>query len=339
MPIYQLALRGALHVGEAVSVDREAVFDWLPSDSLFAALVTAWAQNGADVNARLEKFKDAEPPFRLTSAFPWVGGIYFLPAPAALPESLGLIGKDAKRVQWVSNAVFEQLRAGETPDKNFLHGGKVWVTRDEHARLSQRYVNLEGDVRLWQTFVVPRLTVDRATNASNLFHAGRVSFAEGDGLWFAARGDKTEWVTEALTQLADTGLGGLRNYGHGAFKHTRENDDSLLEDAPKSGAGISLARYAPANAEEIAETMQRSGAAYRLVTVGGWCNDDGGHPWRRRSVRMLAEGAIIPDVAAARGKIVEAQPEDIPEFQTRAVYRYGLPFFVAAGKFAEDIQS
>lgn len=336
MPIYQLALRGALHVGEAVSVDRETVLDWLPSDSLFAAFVSVWAQSGVDVNTRLEKFKHGEPPFRLTSAFPWVCGIRFLPAPAALPESLGLIGKDAKRVQWLSNAVFEQLRAGERPDKNFLHDGKVWVTSDEFARLSTSHVNLEGEVRLWQTFVVPRVMVDRVTNASNLFHAGRVSFAEGDGLWFAARGDKMEWVTEALDFLRDTGLGGLRNYGHGAFEFKAVSDAAL--DEPKAGAGISLARYAPASAQEIAMTMQRPGAAYRLVTVGGWCNDDGGHAWRRRSVRMLADGAILPDVAAARGKLVEAQPEDIPEFQTRAVYRYGFPFFVPAGKFAEGVQ-
>lgn len=338
MPIFHLALYGALHVGEVISVDREGVLDWLPSDSLFAAFVSAWAQSGADVNARLEKFKSAEPHFRLTSAFPWVGGIRFLPAPAALPEALGLIGKDAKRVQWLSSAVFEQLRAGEIPDKKFLHGGKVWVTSDEFARLSTSHVNLDGDVRLWQNFVVPRVTVDRATNASNLFHAGRVSFADGEGLWFAARGDKMEWITEALAYLGDTGLGGLRNYGHGAFKHTLDNDDSVLADAPMHGAGISLARYAPRDADEIHATLQAHGAAYRLVNVGGWCTDDAGHAWRRRSVRMLAEGAILPDIAAAHGKLVVAQPEDIPEFRTRAVYRYGFPFFVQAGKFAEGVQ-
>lgn len=333
MPIYQLALRGALHVGEAVSVDRETVLDWLPSDSLFAAFVTAWAQSGTDVKARLEMFTNGELPFRLTSAFPWVGGIRFLPAPAALPESLGLIGKDAKRVQWLSNAVFKQLHDGAAPGMNFLHGGKVWVTPEEYARLSQRYVNGEGQVRLWQTFVVPRVTVDRASNASNLFHAGRVSYGAGDGLWFAARGAHTEWISEALTRLADTGLGGLRNYGHGAFEVKPTEEE--LPDAPKSGAGISLSRYAPATEQEIANTLQRDGAAYRLVTIGGWCTDDAGHAWRRRSVRMLAEGAIIPDVLSAQGKLVAVQPDNVPEFQTRNVFRYGIPFFVPAGKFVE----
>lgn len=335
MPIYHLELRGALHVGEAVSVDRETVLEWLPSDSLFGALVSAWATSSDDVNARLALFEQDEPPIRLTSAFPWVDGVRFWPAPAALPDTLGLMGKDAKGVQWLSSAVFEQLRAGETPEKIFLHDGKVWVTQEEFTRLENKYVQDDGQIRLWQTFVVPRVTVDRVTNASNLFHAGRVSFAKGDGLWFASRGAQTEWITDALARLADTGLGGLRNYGHGAFKF--EQKDDPFPDSPTSGAGISLSRYAPRDADEIRATLKADGAAYRLITVGGWCNDDAGHAWRRRSVRMLAEGAILPDVTLARGNLVRVQPDNLPEFQTRKVYRYGMPFFVSAGRFAEGV--
>ncbi len=336
MPIYHLELRGALHVGEAVSVDRETVLEWLPSDSLFSALVTAWASNGDDVEGRLNLFEHGESPFRITSAFPYVHKVRFFPAPAALPESLGLIGKDAKRVKWLSNAVFEQLRTGNCSTKESLHSGTVWVTPDEHECLTAKYLNDEGQVRLWQTFVVPRVTVDRVTNASNLFHAGRVSFAKGDGLWFASRGAQTEWITDALARLADTGLGGLRNYGHGAFKF--EQKDDPFPDSPTSGAGISLSRYAPRDADEIRATLKADGAGYRLVTVGGWCNDDAGHAWRRRSVRMLAEGAILLDVSSARGNLVRVQPDNVPEFQTRKVYRYGIPFFVSAGKFAEGVR-
>ncbi len=309
------------------------VHEWLPSDSLFAALVSAWASSGADVKARLLGFAQGQPPFRITSAFPWVGRVRFFPAPAALPDRLGLIGKEAKRVKWISDTVFAQLRAGTEPEKNFLHDDTVWVTLEEHTRLSQAYLNDDGRVRLWQTFVVPRVTVDRVTNASNLFHAGRVSFKSGDGLWFAARGAQTEWITDALAQLADTGLGGLRNYGHGAFERI-PTDDELL-DAPTMGAGISLARYAPNDADEIRAALQQNGAAYRLVNVGGWCTDDAGHAWRRRSVRMVAEGAIIPDVTRAHGKLVAAQPENVPEFKTRPVYRYGIPFFVTAGELMQ----
>jgi CRISPR-associated protein Csm4 len=320
-----------MHIGEAISIDRETVLDWLPSDSLFAALVTAWTQIGVDVNARLAAFTSGAPPFRLTSAFPWVDGIRFLPAPAAFPDSVGLVGKDAKRVQWISSAVYEQLRTSgraESNKENFLHDGKVWVTTEEKNRLTAKYTNDEGKVRLWQTFVVPRVTIDRATNASNLFHAGRVSFAEGDGLWFVARGTQTEWIDEALHLLQDNGLGGLRNYGHGAFKWHAHADD--LPASPSTGAGYLLARYAPNGEKEIQATLQHSRAAYRLVKVGGWCTDDAGQAWRRRMVRLVAEGALIPDVTQARGKLVEVQPDNVPQFAARKVYRYGIPFFLPA---------
>jgi len=333
MPIYHLTLRSALHIGEAVSIDRETVLDWLPSDSLFAALVSAWGHLGVDVNARLEAFLSGSPPFRLTSAFPWVAGIRFLPAPAAFPDATELIGKDAKRVQWISSAVYERLRTDGSADNhpdNFLHDGKVWVTSKERARLTAHYTNDEGKMRLWQTFVVPRVTVDRATNASNLFHVGRVTFAAGDGLWFATRGPQTEWVQEALNVLQDTGLGGLRNYGHGAFTWQTVPDD--LPASPTSGAGYSLARYAPHDEKEIQALLQHPHAAYRLTTVGGWCTDDEGHGWRRRMVRLVAEGALLPDVTQARGKLVEVQPQDLPHFTTRKVYRYGVPFFLPAGR-------
>ena len=331
MAVFHLALRGALHVGEAVSIDRETVLEWLPSDSLFAALVTAWAQTGADVKARLEPFTRGEPPFRISSAFPWVNGIRFFPAPAAFPESATLEGKTAKRVRWLSASVLERLRGGEPVSTDALvHRGTVWITPEESERLRARYSDDDGKIRLWQSFVVPRVTVDRASNTSNLFHAGRVSFAEGDGLWFAGRGAQTDWVREALKVLADTGLGGLRNYGHGAFTLNDGADD--LPDSPSADAGMLLSRYAPGDADEIRATLQSDGAAYQLKTVGGWCTDDTGQAWRRRMVRLVAEGALLPNVARARGKLVDVRPDKVSQFTARAVYRYGLPFFIAAGR-------
>lgn len=333
MPIYLLTLRGPLHIGEAVGIEREAVMDWLPSDSLWSALVSAWQATGADVNARVEAFQANAPPFRLTSAFPWSGGIRFYPAPILNSAHCGLEGKDAKRVRWLSERVFEQLQRGAKPDpsaENRLHGGAVWLTAEERASAASKFTGDDGAIRLWSKFVVPRVTVDRASNASNLFHAGRVSFPADGGLWFAAHGPQTDWIDAALAYLADAGLGGLRNYGHGAFTVERREEDLAVVEA---GAGLTLARYAPAGESELRATLPKPGAAYRFVTVGGWCKDDAGKAWRRRSVRMLTEGAIIPEAAEARGALVDVRPQAVPAFTQRAVYRYGLPFFVPAGKF------
>lgn len=335
MPIYHLRLRGPLHVGEAVAVDREAVLDWLPSDSLFSAIVSAWSAGGADVSARLEAFQ-TRPPFLLTSAFPWASGIHFFPAPAAMPRRVELEGKRAKRIRWVSEGVFRTLTRGAAAAVGagcLLHGETVWVMPKERSGIPHELEDEDGQPRLWQTYVVPRVAVGRTSNTSNLFHTGRVTYAPGGGLWFSVRGP-TDWVDDALLRLADSGLGGLRNYGHGAFEPDQAPDDLLSE--ADTGPALCLSRYAPADAEEIRSVLQDRRAAYRLITVRGWCTDDAGHGWRRRSVRMIAEGALIPDPARARGKLVQVQPVGVRAFENRPVLRHGLPFLVRAGQLAEE---
>lgn len=335
--IYHLSLRGALHLGDFVGVNREKVLEWIPSGSLFAALVDAWAQQKADVQARLDAFHSGGPPFRLTSAFPRAADVRFYPAPPVLPQTgkafTGDAHKKAKKIRWLSQGVFDALVSGVDPAGGFLQGGSVWLTDAERLAL-ERVVGLDvdGQLTLWVGQTVPHVTVDRLTSASNLFYTGRVIFAQHCGLWFAVHGETT-WVREALDHLQDTGLGGLRSTGHGAF--TFEPAEADLPES-ENGYGLLLSRYVPASETETANVLQAGKSLYQLVTVGGWYKDTRGHPWRRRSARMVSEGALLP--AAARGTLINVRPQD-PAITTdpQAVYRYGLAFLVPAGKLAEVV--
>lgn len=340
MPIFDLTLRGPLHQGEFVGINREAVQEWIPSDTLFAAVVTAWARRAVNIADRLAGFERGEAPFELTSAFPRAGEVRFYPAPARLPAHSGLYGagqspKTAREIRWLSQGVLDALRNGQTPaagDDNFLHGRGVWLTEAERVGIEPYLAETpEGGPRLWKSQVVPHATLDRASTASNLFHTGRVSFGEGCGLWFAVRGP-AEWVREALGDLADSGLGGLRSTGHGAFTFAESATDL---PAIADGWGLSLSRYAPISVDEIAASLQAPSSAYRLVTVGGWCVDDEGHAWRRRSVRLLAEGALLP--ASIRGGLVDVRPLKPEAWRgpLRPVYRNGMAFLVPAGRLVE----
>lgn len=338
MAIFDLTVHGALHQGEFVGINREAALDWIPSDSLFAAIVTAWARQGAHVAARLSGFNAEEAsPLSLTSAFPRAGAVRFYPTPPRLPQAVfesGLTAKQVKRIRWLSAGVFKALVNGQMPDHaegNFLHGKTLWLTTAEYKQIeSLLAADEDGGLGLWRKQIVPHVTVDRVSNASNLFHTGRVMFAPNCGLWFAVRG-QADWVREALRYLQDAGLGGLRSTGHGAFEFTEAADD-LLE--VKDGWGLSLSRYAPQTEAEIAG-LQVEHSAYKLVTVGGWCEDDEGHPWRRRAVRLVAEGALLP--AGARGRLVDVRPEKPEAWKgsMRPVYRSGLAFLTPAGKLVE----
>jgi len=340
MPIFNLTMRGALHQGEFVGINRETAREWIPSDSLFAMLVAGWVQRGSDAATRLKDFVEGKPPFVISSAFPRAGAVRFYPAPQRWGSKIidakdskdNKPGKALKKIRWISQGVLNLLNDQAVPPieaDNFLHDKTAWWTDEERQRASHLLeINGEGKAGFWDMQVVPHVTVDRSANSSNLFHTGRVVYAKECGLWFAVRGDAT-WVSESLKYLADAGLGGLRSTGHGAFT-ADESNESL--PAPSTGEwGLSLSRYAPLTLDEVKSGLQNEKSAYKLVTVGGWCVDDDGNSWRRKSVRLVAEGAFLP--ASAKGKLVDVKPDGVMK---RPVYRNGFAFLIPAEKMAEE---
>ena len=331
MPVFDLIFRDSLHLGVFRGNQREDVLEWIPSDSFFAALVTTWLRLGLPVEERIQ----SSQPLLVTSLFPRAGSVRFYPAPPFLPDYArpsGVSSKALKRIRWLSQGVFDQIRQKQAPDPALgllLHGRTLWVTVPEAAEITP----LLQDNRLWSTQVVPHVTVDRTSQASNLFHTGRMVFAPGCGLWFAAR-EHPEWVREALPFLADAGLGGMRSTGHGAFTWSEQALDLPL---PDKGSGVCLSRYAPASEDEVHLALQNEHSAYRLTTVGGWCQDESGRAWRRRTVRMVEEGALLP--SQVRGALVDVRPQEVEGWagSLHPVIRSGLAFLVPAGALGEEL--
>ena len=351
-----LELRGPLHIGE-VGIGREETLSYVPSDTLFSALVSAWAarepgEAQRELGEWLSDFltDPPNPPFRLTSAFPWAGGVRFYPRP------LGLQGwsepKKTKRIRWVSEGIFQSLVTGqqltaEQKQTNLLHDGTVWVLGEERDAIARALkLSANQEVHLWWEDVAPRVTVDRLANRSNLFHTGRAGYASGGGLWFAVRfrddAARALWrprIQEALATLADMGLGGLRSQGHGGFHFKWEEEAEVPAGDLRSGYMVTLARYVPRDAAEIERTLRPSGTSYSLVRVGGWCMDDAYHAWRRKPLRLVAEGSLLGHDGGAPGRLVDVTPEPEAEprpifHNGRRVYRYGLAFPVAVDKRA-----
>lgn len=349
MMVFDLSPRAPLHVGEAVGIERESVQAHIPSDTLFAAIVSAWVRLTEDVDARVDACRAGPETLRLTSAFPRAGDVRFYPHPLGLrwrgleeSNPPNLDEKQRKRVQWVSRGIFEMLIRGadvssEWRPEHLLQGGGVWVSAAE----AQRARDAAGrDGSLWRRTIVPRVVVGRSDNRGNLFHSGRLTFGPECGLWLMAQGSHVDWVNEALRLLQEAGIGGLRASGHGAFALSTHTEPDL--PIPARGHGICLSRYAPgpadpvedqpppaANVAEIEAALQSAHAAYALVHVGGWCQDRAGKAWRRRAVRLVAEGACLG--AAARGRIVDVTPQVMRAMQPpQLVYRYGYAFLAPA---------
>lgn len=358
--IYRLRLRGALHVGRG-SLGLEGSLPYMPSDTLFSALVTTWAQmvTEAEIATWLAPFTQGQPPFLLTSAFPYAGDVRLYPAPA-FPAPLSLAarrgaGKRFKRLSHVSEGILAGWLAGGSleselqqtlpdgkPVANFVQGGRAWVTSDERRRIARALV-LPADepetLQLWRETTVPHVVVGRADNQANLYHTGRVHFAAQCGLWFAVQGADETWqarIGKALALMADSGMGGLRSRGHGAFA-CEEWAGALALPQPQPGDyAMVLSRVAPTAAQMAA--LLDEGARYRLAAVGGWCGSDQETQRKRRRVRLLAEGSTVRWTGERLGQMVDVNPTG-GQGLAHPVYRYGYALAVGVAAQALEVRT
>ncbi|MFN3928223.1 MAG: type III-A CRISPR-associated RAMP protein Csm4 [Thermoflexus sp.] len=364
LTVYRLAFRGGFHLG-ARGVNLEESAETLPSDTLFAAFVDAFFRLLGDGEGFAKPFEDGDPPFLLTSAFPFAGDVRFFPMPVPLdrwfsPETLRKRLKDLKRVRFVSEALFRRMLDGEKmdgwlfPEKEeedpvrgtALQGGTFWLTVEEAKGLptqmrvnlaTQRPIPLRALPRhaVFRSQQVPRVTLDRISSASNIFHAGRIVFSPGCGLWFGVQWRRNDpafrnLLQQALAVLADDGLGGERTIGYGGFRWEEDPQALTLPDSSEGGLIWLLSRYHPRE-DELPRALTES-PGYALTAVAGWLRTWQGAAQRRQRLWLVAEGSLVRAVGPGPwGDLSDVRPRyrnpegDLPH----PVWRYG--FALGAG--------
>lgn len=331
------------HFGKQGFGQEETLVHW-PSDSLYAALTARLAVlKGAEaVEKWMQPFLNGSPPFLLTSLFPYAGKIYLFPRPFALQSTdegqlpAKLRPKDLKKVQYVSEGLYRRLITGlsladEAGQAERLSGGKIWLLPEEKKLLPENLP--EGQI--WKEEKRPRVTVGRILGNSNLFHVGGVHFAQECGLWFGVQWRTTDSDIQnlfalLLNDLGDAGMGAERSsgYGRASFKVA----GSLELPDPQGKMWTSLSRYLP-RSEETAALLHPQ-AAYQIQVVSGWLDSPQKPAQRRRTVRMLAEGAVLGALPSSPyGAVVDVRPS----YRTNKdplghpVYRCGLALAVGYG--------
>jgi len=329
----------------------ESVREFIPSDTLFAAMVALIAERGGPDAARafVQPFAEPEPggpPFLLTGVFPALvptdgPALRFFPR----PESWGLRMEAEARLRlrglrWLSEGLFRlalENRAPQEADLHRLHEGHVGMLKEEWRALPQRLRRLLPEDRpLWEVERRPAVAVDRYGRGAALYRISAVRLPTDlpMGGWIAiawnSRADGPagsgrrwqEWAEEVLRELGEGGLGGLRSRGGGAFRIEPDPGGEL--PVGSGPAVVSLARYLPAPEELQAGALEGDPAAYTLVEVGGWMRTPGLGPDRpRRTVTLLEAGAVIR--AGGRlplGRVVDVRPPGAPH----PSWRYGLAF-------------
>jgi CRISPR-associated protein Csm4 len=376
LTVYRLAFQSGFHRGTR-GVNLEETDVTLPSDTLFAALVDALVRNGGEVERFIAPFprqqadstsQSGDPPFLLTSAFPFVGQLYFFPMPLPLQRffaknTLQARRKELKRIRFVSEALFRRLLAGEQVDDWLfpeddridptmgvaLQGGTFWLTAAEQEKLPKgmrRDGKMDKPIplralrrrKILAAVRVPRVTVDRVSSASEIFHAGRVSFAPGCGLWFGVAWRRPQEILgqngltfqdafeRALAMLADDGLGGERSVGYGAFSCKKACETLTLDDPAPGGLALLLSRYHPRSGE-LSLALSGAGTGYDLVPISGWLRSWAGAAQRRKRLWLVGEGSVVRTVGAGPwGDVVDVRPayNNQNVALPHPVWRYGL---------------
>lgn len=310
--VCKLKLKGPLHLGSKEAIQEESD-EYIHSDTLFSAICNCFRllYGKKELETLLELFQQYKSPFVISSAFPFVENTLLFP----LPKHLKL-PEEFKKVEFISDEIFRKIIKNDSisaflREANLVQDKRVLMHYERGKEKAIWYVNSE----------VPRVVLDRKTSASNIFYFSEVQYAEDCGLFFLIDWKTQEYQNQfrgALNLLTHEGIGGDRTSGKGLFDKPKFEEFSATTPESPSKYFISLSLYYPLK-EEIGSV--KSGW-YELIKRGGWIYSIESQTLRRKGIRMLSEGSVLPDIGN-KGKLKDVTPDVL---KAHRVYRYGLPF-------------
>ena len=326
LKIVKLHFKSALHLGVDVpGIGLEGSQFIAHSDTLFSCLINSYAElhTGTPdaVDTLLDRFRDGEPPFRISSAFPFQmrtesAATYYLPKPLVDPP---LFYNPSQR-QWAEREYGKLVKNAQVVR---LDTFQSWLEGKE-ADLDER--EAQDIASLHRHEIRPQHARDRLTNATTIYHTGLVHFQGSSGLYFLVELNDMnclDWdaFKAVLRHAGRNGLGGRRSLGNGVF-NVNENTISDLDrnwkqlfDLPEQNGFISLSLYLPETFDAL------NPVAYQLVPRRGWCYSSiTPTQMKRKAVTMFSEGSVFRN--KPKGGLADVTPDD---FTAHKLYRYGIP--------------
>lgn len=343
--------RTPVHFGE-VGIGIEKTGERVKSDTLFSAWITAYARlfGKDEVEHLLTRFLSS-PPVRMSSTFVYrryqdtnknYQDIYYLPRPLQFPpnypdEDLSFF-KSYKKLKYLPLPVWQRWYQG----KGFTESDREQLETETKGK-SNGWLWQQGTFdygKAYQSHKVPRISVDRTTRATNLYHTGLVQFQWEStdngiqnlaGLYFLLEFPEEDSQLEsnlkaALHLLGEDGLGGERSTGAGrfeveSFEELPEQWQKLLE-FPSTGSYRCLLSLLWENEASKLTALMNGGEniGYEILERGGWVfSPFSGRQSRRQMVRMFAEGSVFAGVP--EGTLADVTPTS---FQAHSIYRNGI---------------
>ena len=307
-----------------LNIDGQSVGSYLKtasfihSDTLSAAILSAWA----DLEPEGKEKRFQNPPFLLSSAFPYFGSLYFLPRPLhsqaiQLKETDLEEAKKIKKIKWFEKSLWSTVVTHPSEwhykiDYELVSGTLAVSKQDYDDSMRFPFWKIEDPVR------VSMNRINGHVAPGQLFNLCRIDYHQHAGLYFLvkfAHSEVQRAFEAALAWLGDTGMGADRHCGNGLFEYQRAN----VQFPHVENNAIALSVVCP-NEEECQNNDWLTGSAYELLRRGGWIAGTGK---RKQAVHMFGEGSCFS--RSIKGRIVEMGQHPTLGYQ---IYRDGRGFFV-----------
>ncbi len=285
------------------------------SDTLFGAL--SWGVRHVfgeeTLTNLLADFKKGEPPFKISSLFPYHEETYYLPTPKIPtftkenPDDFQDMWeiKENKKLKWVTAQNFDE----------FVHGKKEVETILEESERTAFMTEYDQ----------PGNAINRLSSATegNLFFEPVYKHLDGTDLYFLleTRGEGIEEkLVRALRYLESRGIGGSTSTGKGNFDLEKIDEFDEFEKPEEANRFMTLSLYCPAEKEWEEYQGNKNQLRYELVKRKGvveqsFTNLDS--PWKR-TLFMFSEGSIFPTINGkevyGRNPIVNTEKFDVQQY-------------------------
>jgi len=319
------------------------------SDTLFSAIISMHSQIFENTDEFVELFINDQ--IKISSAFPMLLNeeqklkIMYLPKPE-LNYSYSEDIKAEKKIKFISYSIWEKL---------FINEGSNSLTfsdKEKYLFLNGSFVCLKDEIGLNKISmadsflskeIYAKTKVHSSTQEDSFYHETNIQLMplklqNGEMLnpqyYFLLEADcekifLDEFYT-CLRVLADEGIGGERSTGKGHF------DDIIIEDIVLPEILNPTQYFTLSLTNPLSQVEFDSFIRYDIITRGGGSislDDDvetyafDSKPYRKKQVRMIAEGALINN--SINGRLVDISPDT--NTANHKFYRNGKCFSLPIG--------
>ncbi len=288
----------------------------LQSDVISSALASIYATQ-IDSNG-VEKFINS---FIVSSAFPFIDDIFFLPAPNTKlninvdNEEEHQYRKDLKKIKYIESTIWQSLVDGTslTIERNQLQGSFL---------ISKGFLNFKPP---YKSQVNERVSIV----IDSPFFFEWTYFRDNAGLYciLSCEEDFINIFKELFSMLSDNGIGTDRNIGGGKFD-VEFIDIDILPTIQNPTSSMILSMYIPTKDELNSIDLEKS--KYDLHLRGGYISGSEYEQFRhlrKKSIYMFGPGSVFATTQPLSGKVVDIRPEWNDDTM-HCVYRSGKPFVV-----------